>query len=411
MTEKSISAAWSNRDLVIATANVERKFEVEKPWNAVPVDSDRIFAYSAGKAVDPERSQGFAKCSPDMLYDLIKGVTHRRWSGVIFVDAGNGSKRLFFSLGELVFASSELMDDRLGEVIYRQDKISLDQLTQFAVQVDRKTKFGQVLLRSGDFNSVDLWNALKLQVTEIFRGLFFVDQSYVEVMPGSAPIEVTFESGTADLLESIYSFGIQFRMFSRRMSPDVRLVPSRKQTDTVPAQGTFNADLMHLCDDEPTIKVLLERSKLSNTNTLLAIHNLAAAGRMIIEGLEPPQPLKMDGGMGTLKAILDSYQLLHGIASAAFMAAGVAFPIKDLTTFTLAMNRDGGESIYLDQFGLIAQNSELGILQQCAAHCDRRPFFQIRVGSLIRYLLQMSGDMLPYEVSKKLKIDFKEISS
>ncbi len=409
MNKNDSGATWSEHNLVIPTEHLPNQFDSSKPWKVANLDSSRIFAYSEGKALNPQNSQGFAQCTPDMLFDLLKGMNHRRWSGMVFIDSGHGVKRLFFNCGELVFASSDLIDDRLGEVIFRNDRISLDQLTKFAVQVDRKTKFGQVLLRSGDFAHVDLWNALKAQVNEIFRGIFLIERCYIEVQDGVAPVQVTFEFGTDAMLEQSYSFGIQFRMFRQRMSPAVKLIPNRQSVLPALTAGTFNADIMSLCEDEPSVQEILSRSKLTETNTLLAIHKLVASGRLNFKGMEAAPPLKLDGGMGELRAILDGYQLLHGIAMFAFQTAGLKAPIEALASFCLSLNSDGGDSLYLDSSGLIAANSELGVLQQCSQHFERRQYFQIRVESLTRYLLQVSGDTLPHEISRKVITDFKEI--
>jgi hypothetical protein len=410
-TKNAMTTSWDDKNLVISTEGLSSEFDKDKPWKVANLDPSRIFAYSDGKAMNPEGSQGFAQCTPDMLYDLLKGMNHRRWSGQIFIEYGFGVKRLFLKNGQLVFASSEWMDDRLGEVFYRHDKISLDQLTRFSVQVDRKTKFGKVLLNSGDFTNVDLWNALKSQVMEIFRGIFVVEKCYIEVQSGKAPIEITFEVGLQAILEESYTFGIQFRKFRQRISPAVKLHLTRDADLPSIAAGTFYADLMSLCEDEPSVKEFLGRSKLAETNTLLAVHKLMASGRITLSELSEAEPLQLDGGVGQLKSVLDGYQLLHGIAMAAFHAAGIKAPIRDLQAFCLALNSECGDSLYLDRAGLIAASSELGIMQQCARHFERRSFFEIRVESLTRYLLQISGDTLPYDIAKKLAKDFKEIIS
>ncbi len=81
----------------------------------------------------------------------------RRWSGSVSVEDEWGQKKLYFRDGELVFARSNAMDHRLGEVMYRQGLISLDELTESAVQVTRTLKFGQVLLTRKFFEPCDLW--------------------------------------------------------------------------------------------------------------------------------------------------------------------------------------------------------------------------------------------------------------
>jgi hypothetical protein len=186
-------------------------------WRVTKLANRRLLVFADKSAENPSAAYGVANCSSEMLYDLLFGLNHRRWSGMVVVDVGFAKKKLYFSGGECVFAASDLMDDRLGEVIYREAIISMEQLANFAVQVDRKTKFGQVLLKSGEFNNTDLWNALKYQVRDVFFSVFLAERSYLEVYPNSAPVEIAFEEGTESLLETAFSYGSQFRAFKSRI--------------------------------------------------------------------------------------------------------------------------------------------------------------------------------------------------
>jgi hypothetical protein len=378
-------------------------------WEAAALGGSRILLYPSGQGASPKSSAGVAFCSNDMLYDLLFGMNHRRWSGMVLVDMGFVRKKLYFSGGECVFAASDLMDDRLGEVIYREDVISLEQLTNFAVQVDRKTKFGQVLLKSGDFSNTDLWNALKSQVREIFRSVFLVEHSYIEMHQAQAPVEVAFEEGTSELLDAAYSFGSQFRAFSSRILPDEsRVFPHDDGVMTSVKPGTFVGDLMELCKDGPLVREVIERSKLTPFNTLLALHNLHARGLIRLEGLAPVTTVNIESSSGSLKS--DAYQMLHQVVKGAFAAASLEIPIKNLNEFALALNVDGSSTIYLDDEGALMGDSVHNILQQCAVNRQRVLYFRQRIGALIRYLLQMSGDLLPFELAKKVKKEFQEIA-
>lgn len=287
----------------------------------------------------------------------------------------------------------------------------MDQLMSFAVQVDRKTKFGQVLLRSGSFTNTDLWNALKSQVREIIRSLFLVDRCYVEIQTGTPPLEVTFENGTKELLDAAYSFGAQFRAFHKRLGPNVQVTQIESPTGPRFEPGTFAGDIMELTKDSPSLKDVLGRSKLADTNTLVAIHRLVASGYLRLEGITEPLFSKMDGSFGNLKSRIDGYQVLHGLVVPALQSAGLAMPISELTSFALSLNHDGGATIYLDQKGELPAESISSMLQQCASNTHRLSFYQIRIETLTRYLLQIAGDLLPYDIARKVKNEFKEITS
>ena len=353
---------------------------------------------------------GSANCTPEMLYDLIAGMNRRRATGVLEITSNTGVKKLFFKGGEFVFASSDLMDDRLGEVIYRDAMITLDQLTHFTVQVDRKTKFGQVLLKSGSFTNFDLWNALKSQMREIFRSIFFVASSQVRVGTGKAPIEVSYESGTEELLDAAYSFGLQFRSFKERVAGDVRLAIVGALGGHSASGGTFIADILEICKDSPLISDVVKRSKLSSLNTLVAVHRLIANGVLRAQGL-PELPIeKVEGRFAGIKGHIDTFQLLRSIVSGAFDSAKIPFPVEDLSHFALSLNHDGGASVFLAPNGDLDDESIAGILRQCAGNLNRMDYFQFRLVSLTRYLFQLASDTLPYEYAQAFKRDFQEIA-
>ncbi len=410
MTNNALNTSWTSAGLLISGESLGKDFDASQTWKAARIDKGRILLSDQSSQMDPATALGFAKCTSEMLYDLIIGIHKRSWTGIIHVDSGFGRKRLYFKAGELVFAGSELIDDRLGEVIYRDDLITLDQLTNFAVQVDRKTKFGQVLLRSGKFTNTDLWNALKLQVSEIFRSVFLVDRCVVEVREGVPPIEVSFESDAEAMLDAAYSFGAQFRAFCARMHHGVRVFPIVASGIQQPIKGTFVGDLLELCKDGPTVQDVLVRSKLADLNTLVAVHKLIATGWVRVEGLQDPVVGQLDARFAALKSCLDSYQFLHSIAVKAFENSGLAMPVRELSDFALSLNKDGDVSIYLAASGLVTDESISNILRQSSYNLQRLPYFRIRIESLTRFLLQMALDMLPYDIATNLKRDYMEIS-
>jgi hypothetical protein len=381
-------------------------------WRVTKLANRRLLVFAEKSAENPSAAYGVANCSSEMLYDLLFGLNHRRWSGMVVVDVGFAKKKLYFSGGECVFAASDLMDDRLGEVIYREAIISMEQLANFAVQVDRKTKFGQVLLKSGEFNNTDLWNALKYQVRDIFFSVFLAERCYLEVYPNSAPVEIAFEEGTESLLETAFSYGSQFRAFKSRIEPDrTKVSPTSNQGLLTPEQGTFIGDIMELCKDSPMVGEVLARSKLNPVNTLVALQKLAAKGFLQFEGLEPAAAAKIESTVGSLKSTIDGYQVLHQIISSTFAGASIPLPTRDLSDFALSLNSGSDAAIYLDANGALLSDSVNDILQQCAANRYRINYFRNRLGALTRYLLQVSGDMLPPELAKNVRKEFQEIIS
>ena len=415
MNFKDVTAKWTSDGLTISGVSSDSVTgtDASKVWKAVQLGANRFLVFAEGGGdPNPAVASGIAICSSEMLYDFLIGVNHRRWSGMVLISAEGSRKKLYFNSGECVFAASDLMDDRLGEVIYREAMISVEQLANFAVQVDRKTKFGQVLLRSGGFTNTDLWNALKMQVREIFRSVFLLDKCYLEIHQDTALVEIAFEEGTESLLESAFSYGSQFKAFRSRIQPDQTKVLLVEAEDILPEQmGTFYGDIVELCRDMPLVRDVLIRSKLTPINTLVAMQKLLAKGQIKMEGWSEPVSAMVETGYSSLKAKMDGYQVLHQLVSDAFKTSGQPIPYRDLASFALSLNSDGGAAIYLDREGALIGDSMSNILQQCVSNSHRIRYFQPRLEALVRYLLQMSGDLLPPELAKKVRAGFKEIVS
>lgn len=413
MSQKDLQTRWTAEGLLIASgSDGDGLKQNAETWKVKRLADRRLLVFADNATENSASTTGMAACSSEMLYDLLFGLNHRRWSGMVVVDLGFAKKKLYFSGGECVFAASDLMDDRLGEVIYREAVISMEQLANFAVQVDRKTKFGQVLLKSGEFNNTDLWNALKYQVRDIFFSVFLVDSCYLEVYPNAAPVEIAFEEGTESLLETAFSYGSQFRAFTSRIETDrTKVIPISSQSLLKPEQGTFIGDIMELCKDTPLVKDVVARSKLAPTNTLLALQKLAAKGYLQFEGLGLAAAAKIESTVGSLKSTIDGYQVLHQIVSSNFSVASMPLPIRDLSDFALSLNAGSDAAIYLDANGALLSDSVNDIMQQCAANRYRIPYFRNRLGALTRYLLQVSGDMLPAELARNVRKEFQEIVS
>jgi hypothetical protein len=80
-------------------------------------------------------------------------------------------KSVWLHRGEVVFASSNQMVDRLGECLLRAGVLSLEQLREAERCFAPPARFGKVLVERGFLTPRELWNGVKYQVEEIVRSL------------------------------------------------------------------------------------------------------------------------------------------------------------------------------------------------------------------------------------------------
>ena len=382
-----------------------QSIDVQKKWEARTVDNDRILLQSAGLPLSEKGVDGFAKCSSDVLRDLLVGINQRKWSGLITTDSGFGIKKVYFSEGEIIFASSNLIDDRLGEIIYRESMISLDQLTGAAVKVDRNNKFGQVLLTENVFDNNKLWLALKLQVRSIFYSLFLPNEIFLQLESGKnlSANEIVFEEGSAQLIDEGFALGCQFQSFKNRLTDDTVIEISNPHWKDTLQAGTFMHDLFEVILVDPRVHSVVKNSKLSPLNTLSLIFRFTQFGYCKLKNrLESIRNLN-DPVLSQIRARLDSYSMLLHFVKGCFQNEQKPFPMNDLRQFTLNLNSSYINALFIDHEGMVDADCVESIAAQCVAHPLRSPFFEVRIHSILRFVFQIALDNLVYEQTIKLK--------
>ncbi len=107
------------------------------------------------------------------LPEVLQKIFYYKVPGVLTVTGAGGYKQIFISGGELIFASSTLEEDRLGEFLLARGRISQQQY-DVSVELMKKTgkRQGTVLVEAGALSPQDLYLAVKDQVMAIVWSLF-----------------------------------------------------------------------------------------------------------------------------------------------------------------------------------------------------------------------------------------------
>lgn len=388
----------------------------EQPWQARQVDAERVLLTTSRAAESlfaNGTDQGMFRCSTDALLDFLLGIHHRRWSGVVAIDTGFGAKKIFFSDGEVVFAGSSVIDDRLGEVIYRESMISLDQLTESAAQVDRDHKFGQVLLTGNIFTNGDLYRALRLQVREILRSIFMVENVFAELRSGRglAPTEVVFEEGSRDVLDESYGYGCVYRDFLSRLREESHVEIVAGQDISMYPEGTFKGDLLKLISESGALRSILDSSKLMDMYSIASLANLVNEGVCQILPTVPNERFQHSSELAPLKNKIDMYLQLLVSVRKAFGDEGKSMPLEELRKFARSLNSSGFVSLFLNANGEISRDCVNVLFSQCRANKRRVEYYSIRIDSLVQFMLQVAGDMLNFKTAKGIRSQYRDMLS
>ena len=392
-------------------------FQMPSEWSGQSFGSDRILidrkdSNSAG-SLKIGHDAGFGRFTNFTFASLLRGMVQQEFDGMIAIEIGGSLKRLYFKQGELVFAGSNLIDDRLGEVIYRAGLITLEQLTDAAVQVNRSTKFGKVLIENGIFSTTQLWEALKLQVLSIFESVFVADVLFVRVEEGVhlAPTAVSMGESTLDLIDEAQGYTAMLRGFIRQVEGNPKIgINEVVLTRLAPSDGTFIKDMIDLVSQNSTADALLQHSKLSKTNTCASLFELVHRHLVQVERVDAvAKKYDRSGAYREIKSLLDAYHLVLEGARKAFQSEGVTLPVQDLEVFLEREYSLSRSPLFVLPDGVIAPEAVHGMLIKSRVSRRQGQRGARHLQGLILFLLQLVGDLLPGGRGWELKRNFQNM--
>jgi hypothetical protein len=181
--------------------------------------------------------------------------------------------------GRVTSANSQLIDDRLGEVIYREGRLTLDTFVDAAGKVTKQLRFGDLLIKSGIFTPLDLYDALASQSRAILTSLVFYPDVEVEFRPNaSAPkLELPINETLGEMLDDTLAEFRYIQAFERAARERPRLELDEDAMHL--ANNDFHRDVVQLVRDEPDFNAIVDRtSRLSSPYTVRAIFELYLRG-------------------------------------------------------------------------------------------------------------------------------------
>jgi curved DNA-binding protein CbpA len=137
------------------------------------------------------------------LSDILIGLQRTLKTGILSVRQDSLNKKIHFSSGNMVFATSDHERDDLGEVFLKDRKITMKQYEKVA-EIMKKTAApsAEILMHMGYLKPSDLFSALELQAKGIIGTLFAMKDATFEFVEGPLPSKdaATLNVSVADLV-------------------------------------------------------------------------------------------------------------------------------------------------------------------------------------------------------------------
>ncbi|MFH0902831.1 MAG: DUF4388 domain-containing protein [Pseudomonadota bacterium] len=142
-----------------------------------------IFARASAAAAPAVGWQG-SLASEDMAA-LITRLHRERFRGRVCFRRDGAEKAVFFEDGRPVFATSSLPYDRMGDLLYREGKITREQYAKSRdVMTDTGRRMGEILVEMGFLKKRELAQAVRRHLEDIIYSLFAWESGDYEASPG-----------------------------------------------------------------------------------------------------------------------------------------------------------------------------------------------------------------------------------
>jgi len=104
---------------------------------------------------------------------MLKKILKDKSTGELIVAGKNFTKTLFFSDGNLIFANTDVIEERLGEILFKIGKINREQYLNIKELIKKSNdRIGRVMVKNNILNQRDLFFALIYQLRTIATSTF-----------------------------------------------------------------------------------------------------------------------------------------------------------------------------------------------------------------------------------------------
>jgi curved DNA-binding protein CbpA len=223
------------------------------------------------------------------LTDLLIGIQRGTRTGVLEIVSNGIIKRVYIRNGDMIFADSGFQDERLGEMLVLEGKITIEQFNQASERLlETGEKLGKILVDMSCLTPPELYQAVRHQVEKIILNLFTIEEGEFEFKEGPLPTDevITLIISVANI---IYrgTKKIESLSYIKEMcpSPETILGLSQDPMDIFQAISLEKEDkeILHLINGRDSLNEILSLSPLTDFEILKTISALLRIGIIILK--------------------------------------------------------------------------------------------------------------------------------
>ena len=232
------------------------------------------------------------------LADILIGLQRSTKTGILDIKSGSTVKEIFIENGDMIFATSNNEDDRLGELLVKEGKITLEEYNQSSLLLTKTgERLGKILVELGCLTPKELFEAVRHQTEEIILSLFSLEEGRFELQEKPIPQEeiITLRISVANIIYHGIKRITNFSYIKQMCPPiDYVLNISPNPMDIFQALTLEDVDknILSYVNGLYSIKIILLLSPVKDFETLKTICALLSAGLIKIKR-EDETPIKL----------------------------------------------------------------------------------------------------------------------
>lgn len=241
------------------------------------------------------------------IADLFSLLNMSRRNGLLLLIADPVQKTVYFRRGEIVFAGSNLPEDRLGQVLYRTGKLSREALDEAEKYVEPGKRFGAMLLERKLIDSNSLLWGVKYQIEEIIYSVFRLSRGSFFFFDGDfADGELAqFSIDTNNVLMEGYQRVDELGLIGEHIrGHGTVLRPTGRKAEAKLSDRLVR--VLALVDGRSTVEDIVRATGWGEFNTFKVLYKLLKAGLVEVQDEPAPRPAKEDADAGLL-ALVEAY--------------------------------------------------------------------------------------------------------
>jgi len=207
-------------------------------------------------------------------------LNRNRKTGTLIIKTPAFTKKIFLVKGDAIFASSTYEDDRLGEILLKAEKITMEQYDR-SVELLKQTgkRQGAILVELGYLAPKDLFWGVKYQVREIIYSIFHLEDAEYDFFEGEIPTQevITLKMSMGNLIyEGVKKIDNWNRI--RNEMPDTDSILKMSSNPTSLFQNielsSQDKEMLSVINGTKTIKELIDNSSTSSFEALKTLYVL-----------------------------------------------------------------------------------------------------------------------------------------